>query len=207
MITLTRTLLFICLIAACDTEESRRDRAAPDDLQRESNGPSVGSGSSDGSDGGIRYLPPESFADMPAAIAGELTERGCTVPQAHGTGEPHNVIRGQFTGEGQDDWAVLCSTGGISTILVFWSGNPERVDEIGTAEDNAFMQTVAPGTVGFSRYISAVDQTHMLRQAQRYRPEQNIVLNHWGIDDAFVEKASVIHYYHEGAWVMLQGAD
>jgi hypothetical protein len=32
-------------------------------------------------------------------------------------------------------------------------------------------------------------------------------IDHLGIDDAFLEKASVVHYYYQGKWLQLTGAD
>jgi hypothetical protein len=32
-------------------------------------------------------------------------------------------------------------------------------------------------------------------------------IDHKGIDDAFVGKASEVHYYYRGKWLELQGAD
>jgi hypothetical protein len=32
-------------------------------------------------------------------------------------------------------------------------------------------------------------------------------MNHQGIDDAFLEKASVTYYYYRGKWLQLTGAD
>jgi hypothetical protein len=32
-------------------------------------------------------------------------------------------------------------------------------------------------------------------------------IDHQGIDDAFIEKASTTHYFHQGKWLKLTGAD
>ncbi len=67
----------------------------------------------------IRHPSPSSFIELPSEIIGELDRRQCTIPQVDRSPRSHNVIKGSFTGQGQTDWAVLCSHRGESSILVF----------------------------------------------------------------------------------------
>ena len=46
-----------------------------------------------------------------------------------------NVIKGEFAKPGQIDWAVLCSIGRVSSILVFWSGSETNPAEIEKTKD------------------------------------------------------------------------
>jgi hypothetical protein len=154
-------------------------------------------------------LPPASFPRLPKNIVRYLQGRGCTVPQSYLSGEPHNVISGEFARRGQADWAVLCSRGGESSILVFWRGSTKSVSEIAKAPDRGFLQTVSEGgKVAFSRAIEAVGRDYILRHYKAYggrKPPP--LLTHQGISDAYVEKASVVLYYHRGRWLELQGAE
>src|SRR5689334_3061962 len=63
-------------------------------------------------------LAPSSFPQLPEGIRKDLERRTCTIPQTYLKYGPHNVVRGPFTAKGRDDWAVLCSVGRVSRILV-----------------------------------------------------------------------------------------
>src|SRR5688572_21225806 len=68
----------------------------------------------------IVRLPASAFPELPRHLAAELERRGCTIPQESYTKKRNNVIQGEFARPGQKDWAALCSSGGSSSILVFW---------------------------------------------------------------------------------------
>jgi hypothetical protein len=75
----------------------------------------------------IRRAQPAGVKELSAEFVEKLDARGCTIPQfdsgedAGGVAaEPNNVIHGEFTRHGQEDWAVLCSNGKASTIVIFW---------------------------------------------------------------------------------------
>ena len=67
----------------------------------------------------ITRLPPTAIPASPPKIRRELERRGCTMPQISPDKKPQNVIKGQFTGKGRADWAVLCSLNHVSTIYIF----------------------------------------------------------------------------------------
>ncbi len=156
----------------------------------------------------IVRLAPTAFSHLPPPIIGHLRSRGCAIPQSFGRSEPHNVISGEFASRGQMDWAVLCSRNGASSILVFWGGSARRVAEIAASPDSAFLQTIdGNGNIGYSRAISAVNEAYIRAQYREYGGRRPPRLEHQGINDAFVEKASVVRYYHRGRWLELPGAD
>ena len=81
----------------------------------------------------IRRVRPADVKELPAEFVEKLNARGCMIPQfdsgedaAGVAAEPNNVIHGEFTRRGQEDWAVLCSNGKTSTIVIFW-GRLRRV--------------------------------------------------------------------------------
>jgi len=84
----------------------------------------------DRADSATTRLPPSGFSQLPPGVRRALEERGCMIPQSSERRQPHNVIRGEFQQPGQLDWAVLCSRARVSTILVFWKGNPAEVDSV-----------------------------------------------------------------------------
>ncbi len=155
----------------------------------------------------IVRLPPTAFPELPSGVVRELQRRGCTIPQTAYTKKPHNVITGEFAKPGQTDWAALCSVKGSSTILVFWNGSGQNAAAIAPMEDRIFLQGIAATQAGFSREISAVRRDFIMRHYNAYGGPKPPPIRHQGIDDAFIEKASVTWYFYAGKWLMLTGAD
>jgi len=161
---------------------------------------------------GITRLSPDTFPALPHNIATSLQAEGYTIPQCYLFDEPHNVVPGEFAQQGQVDWAVLCSKDGLSSIIVFWGGSSENVARLAQEPDESFLQSIdANGGIGFSRLIHTVDKEGVLDCYAAYGgpepPPELPPIDHDGIDDAFAEKASMIHYFHEGRWLSLPGAD
>lgn len=155
----------------------------------------------------IRRLVPRAFPNLPPAVTHHLERRGCRIPQTAYDERPHNVVSGEFARPGQTDWAVLCSVNGSSTILVFWSGEARDVAEIAPGEDLGYLQGMGQGRMGYSRMIGVAGRKFILDHHQAYGGVTPPEIDHLGIDDAFVEKASVVHYFHQGQWLRLTGAD
>ena len=156
----------------------------------------------------IRRIPPRNFRQLPPAVVESLETRNCMIPQIWRGKTPHNVIRGSFTGAKQNEWAVLCSRGGTSSILVFRADSAKLVAEIAAAKDEAFQQNVdGRGTRGYSRSISAVGKDYILEHHKWYGGPEPPPISHQGINDCFAEKASVVRYFYRGKWLELQGAD
>lgn len=153
-------------------------------------------------------LNPSAFSQLPKSIVSFLEKRGCTVPQSYGRSEPHNVIRGQFARNGPFDWAVLCSRRRVSSILVFWNGSTKSVDKMASFADKDFLQTIdGDGRIGFSRSINVVGKNYILEHYRDYGGRKPPPIEHQGINDAFVEKASSVRYFYRKRWLNLQGAD
>lgn len=76
-------------------------------------------------------------------------------------------------------------------------------------EDRIFLQTIDDkGALNFSRGLGVVGAKFILEHHRAYggvKPPRP--LDHQGIDDAFLGKASVVHYFHKGKWLKLSGAD
>lgn len=158
----------------------------------------------------VKRLPPSAFPQLPGAVRSHLQARRCLIPQTELEPAPHNVISGAFARPGQRDWAVLCSRNGFSSILVFWNGHVDSVAELAHFPDNTFLQGAASGKTEYSRGINAVSKDYILSHYQGYKESgapKPPPLRHQGIDDAFLGKASTVHYYYRGKWRQLQGAD
>ena len=154
-------------------------------------------------------LAPSSFTALPEATRTYLKARRCTIPQTPWDQQPHNVIKGHFKNPGQVDWAVLCSVANKSRILVFWGDPAIAVSEIpgSRSDDKKWLQGGGEGEIDFSRVISTVDSNYITDHSSWYGGKVPQLLDHEGIDDAFSEKGSRVHYWYDGEWLQLTGAD
>jgi len=157
--------------------------------------------------GKIRRLPVEAFPELPPTVAGVLRARNCRVPQPPADGAPRNVIRGEFFAKGEAGWAVLCSVNNSTALLAFRNGRDTTPDTVTTSEDRNYLQGLDGGNIGYSREITAAGRDFIMRHYRAYGGPEPPPIDHHGIDDAFLEKASITWYFHNGKWLGLQGAD
>lgn len=155
----------------------------------------------------IVRLEPSDFPGLPDTVRAELEGKGCRVPQTFVSERPHNVITGHFAAPTQTDWAALCSRGDTSAIVVVWGGPARCPSEVATGADRNVLQGIGEGRVGYSRLISPADGAAIRRYADAFGGAEPPPIDHEGIDDAFVDKVSVIRYCYQGRWLRLQGAD
>jgi hypothetical protein len=155
----------------------------------------------------ILRLSPSAFPKLPKEVLADLKRRGCLIPQVPHENQPHNVIKGEFAKPGQTDWAILCSIEGVSSILVYWKGsaaNPAQIEEM---EDIGRLQDSGADGIVYSRKIASVGRAYILQHYQAYGGTKPPPIDHQGINDAFVEKGSVVFYFYGGKWLQLTGAD
>jgi hypothetical protein len=187
-------LLLILLLFGRVESESATQGSAPVDLDR--------------ADRATIRLSPSAFPALPRAVRRELERRGCVIPQAFSNRAPHNIVRGRFTSSAHHDWAVLCSRRQVSSILVFRGGSVASVLQLARQPDRGYLQTVGPGgVIGFSRAIGVADPKFIREHHEWYGGPQPPPLEHDGINDMFVEKASIVWYRYRGRWLQLTGAD
>jgi hypothetical protein len=164
-------------------------------------------------DQAVLRLAPSALPTLPPIIKHDLERRGCTVPQPDPAAigptpdrdRLHNVIHGHFQRGGQTDWAVVCSRNRVSTILVFWGGRANNVSELAERPDAGFLQSWDADTIVFSRAIEVAPEAHV-RDYFRRDEAKPPVLEHVGIEDIFLGKASTVWYWRTGKWVHLSGA-
>ena len=153
----------------------------------------------------IVRLSPAAIRSLPANLVKELERRGCTIPQEALTKKPNNVIKGEFAKRGQTDWAALCSLNGVSTILVFWKGSEKNPAAIAPMEDRIYIQGFKKDRFWNSRGIRTVGKDFIRRHHDTYGGPKPPSIDHQGIDDMFVGKASVVWYYYDGQWLKVAG--
>ena len=152
-------------------------------------------------------LQPAVFSQLPENIVRELQSRQCTIPQVYDDPKPRNVISGEFKKKGQTDWAILCSKDLISSILIFWNGSVENPSVLFPLPDKGALQGIGDDRIGYSRYIAVVGRTFIEDHYRAYGGPQPPAIDHDGIADGQVGKGSSVHYYHNGKWLQLTGAD
>ena len=138
----------------------------------------------------VRRLAPSAFPELPSHLRQELERRGCTIPQVWADTKPHNVIKGEFITTGQTDWAVLCSLKRVSSILVFRNASALNPFELAREPDLHKLQGVGNGEIGYSRAIAPANRAFILSHDHNGTAPARI--DHDGINDAFVGKASVV---------------
>lgn len=167
---------------------------------------SAGGNKWENAEAAILRLNPSAFGALPVKVIRELEEKGCTIPQTYASKEPHNVVRGEFAKKGQQDWAVLCSRKRSTSIMIFWGGNRACASDIQLKADIGMLQGTGYG-IGYSRAIERVGNDFVMSRLNANVGSTPPKITQDGIDDAFIEKASVVHYCHNGKWIELSGAD
>ena len=152
-------------------------------------------------------LSPAAFPELPKNLLAELQRRGCSIPQLPMMEGRQNVIKGQFSKPGQTDWAVLCSVGRVSSILVFWNASAINPGRLAETKDIDRLQGGDGGRMVYSRVIAPVGKPYILEHYKAFGGPQPPPIDHQGIDDSFFGKASVVNYFYRGKWLELQGAD
>ncbi|MDQ2900699.1 MAG: hypothetical protein M3Y07_13005 [Acidobacteriota bacterium] len=102
---------------------------------------------------------------------------------------------------------MLCSVKGVSSILVFWNGFGRNPAAIAPIKDRSYLETLGGDQIGYSRGIRPVGREFIMRHYRAYGGPKPPVIDHLGIDDAFIGKASSTWYFHRGKWLRLTGAD
>lgn len=159
----------------------------------------------------IQYLEIKQFSKIPEKVKKASIAKNCLVPQSFLSTKPHNVVQGHFANSKSQDWAILCSKKGKSSIYIVWEKEKACPSEIATTEDSNYVQHIneqgQKNILAFSRYLSAASKATILKHQKEYGGLLPKSLDHQGIDDSFVEKGSLTYYCEKGKWLTLTGAD
>jgi hypothetical protein len=159
----------------------------------------------------IKLMPPRSFKQLPPIAQETLVAEGCGIPESGGVHIPSsNVIQGQFAASGQDDWAVLCTRRGKTSIRVFWGGPASCPGQLARYPSEHSINLDGSEGPYFDRSIRASSPAR-IREAHGRGGDQLFGklperLTHDGIEDG-TEKGSAIYFCDNGAWLQLPGAD
>jgi hypothetical protein len=154
----------------------------------------------------IHRLPVSSFPQLPQAIAGQLEDLGCMIPQTFEAHRPENVIHASLERSGTTDWAVLCSTEGIVKLMVFFQSAPMSPTVLAAAPETERMEAHdSSGVFGFAWGIDPASPRRV-REAQTGR-ERTALLDHDSVADTFVEKSTVYHFFTKNGWKVVGAGD
>jgi hypothetical protein len=141
----------------------------------------------------IRHLPVSSFPQLPASVQDELNRRGCLIPQTYEARGPENVVHASLEKKGSTDWAVLCSTHGTVSLLVFFGdADGAQPTVLASAPETERLQPSGGGALGFNWAIDAATplQVHQAQAGMRRRPA---MLDHDALADSLVDDKTVYH--------------
>ncbi len=154
----------------------------------------------------FRRLPISSFPQIPSPIAATLTRRGCMIPQTWQAHRPENVIHGSFQRRGSEDWAVLCSVGGVTTLLVFFAdastSQPVETQpmELARWQEISRLQKHDPtGVLGFNWGIDAATPAQF-RDAFASQDAPPTTPDHDSVADSVIDTKTVYHLFTQGQW-------
>jgi hypothetical protein len=129
----------------------------------------------------------EASSRLPPDVQAEVQGLGCRVRDGQ------TIVRGQFERAGVTDWAVLCWKARTTKLMVFWNRKALRAAELQKTFDGDGQRLSV-------RRIVAVDRGYILKHCPGARGKVSAI-DHQGILDEF--NGSVVHFYHQGAWLDL----
>lgn len=157
----------------------------------------------------MRRLNPRSIGAFPRAVAAELRDAGCTVPQSAFETREHNFFSAPLQDARRFDWAVLCSRGTDTAIHVAWA-DPKAPgvcpSELARVNDKDHLLDMPKGRLGYSRLIRPAQQGFLLnRDLPADGAAPRLPAGVLGIEDESVDRGSKVHYCIDGSWVAVAG--
>jgi hypothetical protein len=149
----------------------------------------------------IRNLPVSSFPDLPGPVADALNARGCLIPQTYQARRPENVVHGSLEKPGSSDWAVLCSTQGQVSLLVFFgSVSPsDPVVLLKVAATERLQAHAGTTELGFDWGIDPASPKR-IHEAQAAMSKRPLPPDHDCLADSIIDQKTVYHLYKNGEW-------
>jgi hypothetical protein len=143
-------------------------------------------------------LPIFLFPELPSTVAAELRSRGCGIAREYTIRNHKNVLRGDFTGDYQEDWAVLCIAGQQAYVLVYGAGRAPAA----VLSRSPF---TIPQSAEAGNSIRIVDRAYVADH-NRSTDLQSLRKDASCVEDA-VGMGSSIYCSVRGQWIRYAGAD
>ncbi len=152
----------------------------------------------------IRHLPVSSFPEIPDELAVLLIRRGCLIPQTYEAHHPENVIHASLERPGSSDWAVLCSSEGTVSLLVYFSSVPNKLHVLSAAPETERLQAHDPsGVLGFNWGIDPASP-EQIRTAQIGLLHRPAPVDHDALADSLIDHRTIYHFYLKDVWTVLE---
>jgi len=151
----------------------------------------------------IRRLPVNSFPDLPDAVAEQLDQRQCLIPQSYQAHHPENVIHASLERAGSSDWAVLCSASGKVSLLVFFGSAEGKPAVLTTVpEKDRLQRHDSSGVLGFNWAIdpASPDAVHQAQSGLERKPRK---IDHDALADSIIDHKTLYRFFAKGAWTFL----
>ncbi|MBN4082247.1 hypothetical protein JYT13_00375 [Mariprofundus ferrooxydans] len=163
-------------------------------------------------------ITPKDYPNLPYNIASKLDQTGCTIiqPQDVDFAFPSNVVRGDFSGDGTEDWAAYClSKDKLVSIEVVWGDKqPACSQQIYSESDTSMIGDIALGVSNmkdvrhhqlYEDFYFEYREKHGVfpndEQYQAYLESLPPPKVFWsGIDEYYIGKAGHSYYCVGGKW-------
>ena len=155
----------------------------------------------------IRHLPVSSFPNLPLEVAGQLTDRGCLIPQTYEARRPENVVHASLERAGSSDWAILCSAQGTVHLLIFFASQPDQPATLASAAETQRLQPhFGTQVLGFNWGIDPAtpEAIHQAQIGLIPRPPR---LDHDALADSAVDKKTIYHFFNKDRWSLVDLPD
>jgi hypothetical protein len=155
----------------------------------------------------IRHLPVSSFPNLPFSIQEQLNHRGCLIPQTYEARQPENVVHSSLERPGSSDWAVLCSSHGTVSLLVFYGGDSRQPSVLASSPETERLQSHGSSNVlGFNWAIDAAspEDVHEAQLGMKRPPPR---LDHDALADSVLDQRAVYRFYSNGTWTLIATRD
>jgi hypothetical protein len=152
----------------------------------------------------IRHLPVSSFPGLPDQLRELLNRRGCFIPQTYEAHQPENVVHASLERAGSSDWAILCSSRGTVSLLIFFSSTPDQLEVLAVFPETVRLQSHDPsGVLGFNWGIdpASPQQIHQAQSGLEHRPQ---LVDHDALADSVVDRRTVYRFYSKNVWTLLE---
>lgn len=151
----------------------------------------------------IRRLPLNAFPDLPSGVVEHLNQRNCLIPQSYEAHHPENVVHASLERAGSSDWAILCSTDGEVSLLVFFGSAPDRPVVLATVPEKERLERHdSSGVLGFDWAIdpASPDAVQQARSGMERKPPRP---DHDALADVIIDRKTVYRFFSRGKWTLL----
>ena len=126
------------------------------------------------------------------------------IPQTYQAHHPENVVHASLERSGSSDWAVLCSSQGTVTLLIFFGSSPRKPVALASAAEMKRLQSHdSTRVLGFNWGIDPASP-QQVREAQAGLERRPVLLDHDALGDTMLDRRTVYHFYGKSGWTYLE---